>query len=513
MYVYTCWLYVCFLFLYLVKFDFDKINFTSSLVNSLKSKFELLKNQLASFLFIEISDSLINQSKMVQHIQKLIILGFTEEARERFLISRSDLIKGKTLKIQYYGDVFASVALLSSITFESIESAYTWFNESFQDSKLMSALVSWARNEISRFCEIFSRQALRRDLPIEVIAECIQDALNKCKSLGQCGLDLSMFLEEALGDTLKDALKSRASLYLLRVEEALQKDSFELTIAFDRPDWPKDLFPPKDSYKATESLVQLVQSIEAYLKDVLPLMKTPQLASFSVMAVYNFVDSFADKFLQSFYAIDRSNTQLCLIAADFEVIARVLVPRLAEKFPSNNSNLIDLHNRLINSSEALYSILSDNLAKSFVPTEFSSYSQLQETVDNSVSVSDWVERSVPILAKMSRDAPDSHRNRIIDQVVFKIISILKLALSSQLIKFPNSASLHRFSLDINFILHLTEKMTTAETRALYDELFDTIAKGSVNNLDRPLPSNSQIDKEIVEIEKMFSEFTIDFNDK
>ena len=153
------------------------------------------------------------------------------------------------------------------------------------------------------------------------------------------------------------------------------------------------------------------------------------------------------------------------------------------------------------------------MAKSFVPTEFSSYSQLQETVDNSVSVSDWVERSVPILAKMSRDAPDSHRNRIIDQVVFKIISILKLALSSQLIKFPNSASLHRFSLDINFILHLTEKMTTAETRALYDELFDTIAKGSVNNLDRPLPSNSQIDKEIVEIEKMFSEFTIDFNDK
>ncbi len=445
---------------------------------------------------------------MADHIQKLIVLGFIEEARERFLISRSEIIKSKTLKIQYYGDVFASVALLSSITFESIESAFTWFNESFQDAKLMSAFVSWARHEISRFCEIFGRQALRRDLSMEIVAECIQDALNKCRSLGQCGLDLSIFLEEVLGETLKAALESRSALYLLRVDEALQKDSFEITIAFDRPDWPKDLFPPKDSFKATESLVQLVKSIEAHLKDVLPLMRTPQMTGFCVASVYGFIDSFSEKFLQSFYLPNRSNTQLCHIAADVEVISRVLLPRLVEKFPSNGSNLIDLQRRLITTSEALYTILSEIIAKSLVPNEFSNYSQIQ-TIDSSLS--EWVERAIPVLAKLARDSPDSHRNRIIDQCIYKVFSILQSALSSQLIKFPNSASLHRFTLDLKFLLHLTEKLVTAETRVLYDELFDSITKSSVNNLDRPLPSTSQVDDEINDIHKLFTEFKIDFN--
>lgn len=446
---------------------------------------------------------------MINFIQKLIVLGFIEEARERFLIGRSELIKGKTLKIQYYGDVLASVSLLSSITFESIEKSFSLFNESFQDSKLMSAFVSWARNEISRFSNIFSRQALRRDLPMEILAECVQDALNKCRNLGQCGLDLSIFLEEALGQTLKESLKSRAAMYLLRVDEALQKDSFEVTISFDRPDWPRDLFPLRPEYKATESLVQLVQSIGIYLKDVLPLMRTPQMTSFCVVAVYDFINSFSEKFLQAFYLPNRSNTQLCHIAANVEVIAQVLLPEVLLKFPSNGSSLADLQSRLQNTSEALYALLSDCSAKSLAPNEFSLYAQIKASEFDS-SVSDWTQKAVPILAKMARDAPDSHRNRLIDQIVFKILSIFKSALKSHLIKFPNAASLHRFFLDLKFLLHMTEQLTSPESKALHEEMVNTITREVVNDLDRPIPSNTQIDKEIEELGKSFSEFTIDF---
>jgi hypothetical protein len=463
---------------------------------------------LASFLFIEISDSLINKSKMVSHIQKLIVLGFMEEARERFFISRSELIKAKNLKIQYYGDVFASVALLSSITFESIESAFDWFNQSFMDAKLMSAFVSWSRNEISRFCEIFSKQALRRDLSMEILAECIQDALNKCRDLGQSGLDLSIFLEDRLGETLKNSLKSRASLHLLRVDEALKNDSFEIAIAFDRPDWPKNLFPPNDAYKATEASLQLVHSIEDYLKDVIPLMKTPQLASFCVEALYDFIDSFAEKFLQAYYLLERSNTQLCHIAANLEVISKVLLPNLVKKFPSNNSSLIDLHERLVNTSDAIYAILAETVAKSLLPTDFSGYSKISSSMNSSIS--GWVENAVPVLAKLSRDSSESHRNLTIDQCLFKILSILKSALQSELIKFPNAASLHQFVLDHKFLLHLTDKMTTAETKALYAEVVDLTTKGSVNNLDRPIPTDSQMENQVIELEKLFSEFSIDF---
>lgn len=495
----------------LVRYDFDKIDFNSQLVNSLRTRFSDLRHQLASYLFIEISDSLISKTKMIEHIQKLIVLGFTEESRERFLISRSELIKAKTLKIQYYGNVFASVALLSSITFESIEVAFDWFNESFMDEKLMSAFVSWCRNEISRFCEIFSRQALRRDLTMNVLSECIQDALNKCRALGQCGLDLSIFLEERFGETLKQSLRSRASIYLLRVDEALEKDSFDITIGFDRPDWPKDLFPPNESFKATEASVQLVQSIETYLKEVMPLMKTPQLAGFCVAAVYDFVDSFSDKFLHSFYQPGRSNTQLCHIAANVEIISRVLLPNLVEKFPSNDSSLKDLTNRLVSTSEALYAVLAESVAKSLVPTDFSAYSQIPNTIDSSLSA--WTENSIPVLARLSRDVSDTHRIQLIDLCVFKILSIFKSALHSNLIKFPNAASLHKFNLDLNFILHFTTQLVTAETKVLKDELIYMATKSVSNDLDRPLPSNAQIQNEIDSLEKAFSEFVIDFNKK
>lgn len=479
------------------------------MVNSLKTKFSDLRHQLASYLFIEISDSLISKSKMIEHVQKLIVLGFNEETRERFLISRSEMIKAKTLKIQYTGDVFASVALLSSITFESIEAAFDWFNESFMNEKLMSAFISWCRNEISRFCEIFSRQALRRDLSMDVLSECIQDALNKCRALGQCGLDLSIFLEECFGETLKNALKSRASIYLLRVDEALEIDSFDITIAFDRPDWPKDLFPPKDSFKATEACVQLVQNIEAYLKDVLPLMKTPQLAGFCVSAVYDFVDSFSDKFLHIFYQAGHSNTQLCHIAANIEIISQVLLPNLVEKFPSNDSSLKDLKDRLISTSEAVYDVLAEIVSKSLVPNDFVSYSQISNSIDSSLSA--WAENAIPVLAKLSRDCSESHRLQLIDQSVFKILSILKSALQSNLIKFPNTSSIHKFNLDIKFILHVTSQMTTVETKALYEEILDMITKSVSIDLDRPLPSTAQIQTEIDSLEKTFSEFSIDFN--
>lgn len=494
---------------FIVKFDFDTIVFSSALVNTLKARFNELKNQLASFLFIEISDPLVSHSKMIDFIQKLIVLGYVEDARERFFIGRSESIKGKTLKIQYYGDVLASVSLLSSITFESIEKSFTLFHESFRDLKLMSSFVSWARNEISRFCDIFSRQALRRDLLMEVLSECVQDALNKCRNLGQCGLDLSIFLEEALGQALKESLKSRASIYLLRVDEALKKDSFEITISPDRPDWPKDLFPLKPEYKATESLVQLVQSIELFLKDVLPLMRTPQMTRFCVIAIYDFIELFSQKFLQSFYLPNRSNTHLCHIAANVEVIAKVLLPELLEKFPSNGIILIDLKNRLQTTSEALYSILSDNLAKQLAPDEFSFYALLQNS-DLEPSVSTWIDKAIPVLAKLSLDAPDSYRELLIDQIIQKILLIFKSALNSELIKINNAASLHRLSLDFNLLLHATEEMISPEAKGLHDEIIDIITRGFVNDLDRPLPSNSQIKNEIDEIYKNFSEFSIDF---
>ena len=190
------------------------------------------------------------------------------------------------------------------------------------------------------------------------------------------------------------------------------------------------------------------------------------------------------------------------------MIARVLLPELLEKFPSNASTLIDLKNRTQNTSEAIYLILADTLAKSLAPSEFSSYTLLQAS-DFDSSLSDWINKAIPVLAKMSRDAPDSYRSRLIDQIVYKILLIFKSALKSNLIKLPNAASIHRFTLDLKF-LHFIEPMITAESRVLHEEIVDIITREFVNDLDRPILRILKLKRSLRNL-RNFSEFSIDFS--
>jgi hypothetical protein len=51
---------------------------------------------LANYLYHEISDLIIGKEAMSKHIQRLVVLGFPDEAREKFLAARSDFIKERT---------------------------------------------------------------------------------------------------------------------------------------------------------------------------------------------------------------------------------------------------------------------------------------------------------------------------------------------------------------------------------------------------------------------------------
>jgi hypothetical protein len=497
--------------LVLVKFDFERIDFTSPLVHSLKGKYLEMRSQLASYIFMEISDNLISRSRMSGHIQNLIVLGFVEEARERFLVSRSELIKEKTLKIQFYGNVFSSIALLASVTFESIEVSLDWYTESFREMTSMTTFVSWARNEVSRFCDIFSRQALRKDLAIDVLADCVMDSLEKCRGLGYSGLDLSIFLEDSLGETLKGALKARAAIHVLRVEEAISKDSFDLTIGTDRPDWPTEILPPNDNFEVTESLLRFVQSLQSYLSDILPLTQTPQLANFCVVAIYEFVNNFSDKFLRCFYEPERSYTQLCHIAANMESLALVLLPSLIDKMSaSNHANLLDLQKRLTDTSEVLYSLISDRVAKSLVPPEFSDYSRNDVQPDN---VSDWLRSAIPVLARLARDIPKSHKAKSVDDCVYKMLSAFHGALENKLVKFSGSSGLQRFGLDLKLLTHLTCEMLEEQTSDLYGKVFEmAINSAASGDLDAPIATNLQLDSLVTKLSEDFADISLDFTE-
>lgn len=79
-----------------VKFELDQMDGRVSLVHRLSERLCTLVSKLAAYLYHEITDLIISKEHMAKYIQLLVVLGFQDEAREKFLAARSDFIRERT---------------------------------------------------------------------------------------------------------------------------------------------------------------------------------------------------------------------------------------------------------------------------------------------------------------------------------------------------------------------------------------------------------------------------------
>lgn len=484
-----------------------EIPYNSPNINLLRVRLQELRATLISYILQELDDLLVSRDNMASHVQRLIVLGCTEEARERFLNNRTELIKSKTKRIHFYGDAFASTALLSAITFDSIESAFDWYNFSFRDPKLVAGFISWARNEISRFCDLFARQAFRTDLSTEVVAACVLDALENCRRLGYSGLDLTIFLQELLGKAVSDALESRASGHYARVRAVLEEDDFEMTLPVDIPDWPTNL-KPLNGHKITTSMVQLAKSSVEFLNEMHPLMQS-KLVNVCAAALARFIGTFADCYMTAFYdRSDPSYTRAINLIGNVCGIAELLLPSLSDSFPSQEcAELDNLQGRLKTTSEALYSVLSEMIGKQLALKDFSIYAQQATSKD----LSAWVTEAIPVLSRLSRDAPAKRRKQVVDGSLRAMVKVFEVGFTEGLIK-CSPAGLRRFVIDWRMIERLVnDQLRSHETGEAISEIINQ-AKQLVDagDADGPLPRGPAIDTELDRLEATFATFSLDF---
>lgn len=81
-----------------VKFNLTQLDATfigSPRMHALREELESNQQMLADYLLKEISCLLISKKEMVHFIQLLSVLGYADQARERFLSARSDFIRKK----------------------------------------------------------------------------------------------------------------------------------------------------------------------------------------------------------------------------------------------------------------------------------------------------------------------------------------------------------------------------------------------------------------------------------
>ena len=484
-----------------VKHELSLVSFESAKVCDLRAELAALISRLLGCLFHELGDVLISRDNIAAHIQRLMVLGFAEAAQERFLANRSELIALKCRHVTYSGQIESAVRMLAGIFFDGIDVAFDWFNVSFRDPTLIAGFVGWAKNEISHFSEVFARQVFRDDISDDVIARTVDSAMDACRRLRQCGLDLGPFLSENLGCALRESLNTRAKdTWLARFEQAFAKDEFDSIVPLDRPDLPQGVIPPNTH--VTESFVALLGIIMDMKKSYQKLLGG-RLADFATGAVVDLVEACANKYLHAFYEADRSNTQLLNLAANYDALSGVLLGQLA------GPEIASLKERMGTAADALYLMFAENAGRALALKDFAVYSQYPDGSADA-RLSDWLAAALPVISRISRDAQPSRRTLVLDVLCAALLAVIDAALSRQLIKFNPTGGLAQFSLDLRFLAALLKGRVSASVEGSIERIIDAVLKeASATDLERPLPDERQLTAEIIRLQNSLAKFTLD----
>lgn len=79
-----------------IKYELAQMDPRAPTLHNLQQRLTEKVSKLAGYLYHEIADLIIGKEVMSQHIQRLVVLGFPDEAREKFLAARSDFIRERT---------------------------------------------------------------------------------------------------------------------------------------------------------------------------------------------------------------------------------------------------------------------------------------------------------------------------------------------------------------------------------------------------------------------------------
>ncbi|CAI2170779.1 12782_t:CDS:10 [Funneliformis geosporum] len=167
-------------------------------------------------LSLAISRDLTNPDVKKSHVQKcvrwLFRLGYGEQARELFLIARTENIRIRTKQLKFEGDIPQYINELSLVYFTLIKNTCDWYNASFRDMRMASGLVKWVQEEMEHYANMFRRQVYSlHNRDDRIVQECLRYARDHCLMVG---LDLKFLL-----DNLLQPSKNGNTNYLLENNE------------------------------------------------------------------------------------------------------------------------------------------------------------------------------------------------------------------------------------------------------------------------------------------------------
>ncbi|KAF9314250.1 exocyst complex component exo84, partial [Linnemannia elongata] len=184
-------------------------------------------SRLSRAIILDLGQSHITKVAVQRDVGWLERLGCLDQAKDVFLTNRTKVVRQRMDQVKPKKDPVLHVEELAMIVFTTIKNTSEWFEESFKDPKMSSALVKWAKQEMECFADLYKDIVFSsQQSNFQVIADCYKVTQEQCNKLKEFGLDMIFVLDSFLLPYLTETIAEHERRCLERMDAIIEHDDF-----------------------------------------------------------------------------------------------------------------------------------------------------------------------------------------------------------------------------------------------------------------------------------------------
>lgn len=387
---------------------------------------------------------------------------------------------------------------LVSVFMNGIRTTADWYRSAFDDQIRLSGLMFWVRLEIIDLCSTMSKLLFSGGMSCEAIGQTIAQAREQCETLQDIGLNFVYSFDDALAKPIISAMEKEFDHISPIMKKSIKDEALVEFVTL------QDCQVPGCMKVCHDEIVRFMASFQDMLHSDLGHVLANQLACLFELC--------SSSLLERFYSPDTTSISNQSILLAMEYLADTFFPsiyhQLTGTFEQDFANLKKLRSRLSSSIGAMYDILTENCAASWLPSTWESY-QIQGELPDDATVSAWILQMLPQLSRLSKEAPQKRRLRLLDHLTDSLVSALSKVISSGTVQFT-VGGLEQLFLDVHFIMKAWDPFATQD---LIDESLELCGKAIEVSGISPAKNMSwyqqKVDLIVLSVPKAILDFVID----
>ncbi|KAJ3293381.1 exocyst complex component exo84 [Rhizoclosmatium sp. JEL0117] len=437
---------------------------------------------LASYICRDLANPIASKTQIQDNIDRLILLGLGNQARNIFLESRSDIIHHRIKLVKFDGDVADYVNDLSMVVFRLIRSTCDWYNVSFKETTMASGFLKWVRREIENFGDIIRRQVFESHKKFSVIAECLDHCLHHCEMLRDIGLELTFVLNQLFHHDLVAAIEEYRRRGKDNIIRFIDEDSFTVVECAEN-----DLIKSGDilatgldaNSNVSVSVLQLYELLMDFGADMGLIMSISLYAKI-VWCLTDFFSSYLIRIMDVFEK-KWTNKQYYVMITNCGFVIDNMMPQvasqLAQRFDRSIPELDEHRGRLRGLVNAMQNNFVKLKVKNVIQNVFSlqavDYSSTASILENA-KPTDNVILFLSDMNDMLRDAENSAAFRkILIDIIHGVFTAMNEASHWENERGPlrfGFCGVQQLVLDIHFCLHVAEPFVNSSANELANKV-------------------------------------------